>query len=73
MEILARHMMSLLVELRTWIETLQLCMQAAHNVGFPVDNLFTEEPFRALLAHLRAMVTEAIRQGATMALVAAQL
>ena len=48
-------------------------MQVTHNEGFPVDNLFAEEPFRALPAHLRAVVTEAIHQGAAVALVAAQL
>jgi hypothetical protein len=57
-------MMNLLVDLRTWVETLVLCVQAAINSGFPVrvvDNLFViEEPFRALLARLRAMVIEAI-------------
>ena len=67
-------MMNLLVELRTQIETLQLCVQAARNTRFPMDNLFTvEESFRALSACLRAMVTEAINQGATVALAAAQL
>ena len=65
------NMMNLLVELRTWIETLQLCMQAAHNVGFPVDNLFVEEPFRALSACLRVVVTEVIRQGAAVVLATA--
>jgi hypothetical protein len=38
-----------------------------------MDNLFTEEPFQALLAYLQAMVTEAVCQGATAALAAAQL
>jgi hypothetical protein len=38
-----------------------------------MDNLFTEEPFQALLAYLQAMVTEAVCQGATVALAAAQL
>ena len=46
-------MMNLLVQLRTRVKTLQLCMQATHNVGFPMENLFPiEEPFQALLAHL---------------------
>ena len=58
-------MMNLLVDLRTWVKTLVLCVQATINSGFPmrvVDNLFAvEEPFRALPAHLRDMVTEAIR------------
>ena len=42
-------MMNLLVDLRMWIETLVLCVQAIINSGFPmraVDNLFAvEEPF----------------------------
>ena len=42
-------MMNLLVDLRTWVDTLVLCVQAAINSGFPmraVDNLFTlEESF----------------------------
>jgi len=58
------NMMKIIVELRKWIETLQLCVQAACNTGFLMDNLFAEGPFRALPAYLRAMVTEAIRQGA---------
>ena len=67
-------MMNLLVQQRTQVETLQLCEQIARNAGFPMDNLFTvEESFRALSACLRAMVTEAINQGATVALAAAQL
>ena len=45
-------MMNLLVELRIGIETLQLCVQDTHNAGFPVDNMFTKEPFRALPACL---------------------
>ena len=62
---LGQNMMNLLVDLRTQVETLILCVQAAINSSFPmrvVDNLFTiEEPFRALPPHHRAMVTEAIR------------
>ena len=50
-----QNMMNLLVDLRTWVETLVLCVQASINMGFPVrvvDNLFTiEEPFRALPSH----------------------
>jgi hypothetical protein len=34
------NMMNLLVELRMQVETLQLCVQAACNAGFPMDNLF---------------------------------
>ena len=45
-------MMNLLVELRMQIKTLQLCVQAAHNAGFPIDNVFIEEPFQAMSAHL---------------------
>ena len=52
------------VELRTQVQTLQLCVQAAYDVAFPVetvDNPVTAaERLRALPAHLRAMVTEAI-------------
>ena len=48
-------------------------MQATCNVGFPVDNLFVEEPFRALSAYLRVVVTEVIRQGAAVVLATAQL
>ena len=59
-----QNMMNLLIDLRTWVDTLILCVQATINLGFPmraVDNLFiAEEPFRALSAPLRAMVTEAI-------------
>ena len=44
-----QNMMNLLVDLRTWVETLVLCVQAAIHSGFPVrvvDNLFAvEEPF----------------------------
>ena len=51
-----QNMMNLLIDLRTRVDTLVLCMQAAINSGFPmraVDDLFaTEEPFRALLARL---------------------
>ena len=46
-----QNMMNLLVDLRTRVDTLVLCVQAAINSGFPmlaVDKLFTvEEPFRA--------------------------
>jgi len=60
-----QNMMNLLVDLRTWVKTLVLCVQAAINSGFPmrvVDNLFAaEEPFRALPACLQSMVTEVIR------------
>ena len=49
-------MMNLLVDLRMWVDTLVMCVQAAINSDFPVqavDNLFTtEEPFQALSAHL---------------------
>jgi hypothetical protein len=34
------NMMNLLVGLRMRVETLQLCVQAACNAGFPMDNLF---------------------------------
>jgi hypothetical protein len=71
------NMMNQLVELRTRVETLQLCVQAACNASFPMgtmDNLFTiEEPFRALPARLRAVVTDVVRQGPAMALAAVQL
>jgi hypothetical protein len=54
-----------------------MSMLAAYNVAFPigkVDNLFTiEEHLRALLAQIRAVVTEAIRYGAATALAATQL
>ena len=44
-----QNMMNLLVDLRTRVDTLVLCVQAAINSGFPmqaVDNLFiVEEPF----------------------------
>ena len=50
-------------------------MLDAYNAAFlvgNVDNMFTaEEHLRALPAYLRAMVIEAIRQWATMALAAA--
>ena len=50
---------------------------AACNMAFPVgrvDNLLaTEKHLQALSARIRAMGTEAIRQGATTALAAAQL
>ena len=68
-------MMNLLVDLRTWVDTLVLCAQATINSCFlvrAVDNLFViEELFRALLARLQAMLTEAIHQGAAAALAAA--
>ena len=73
----AHNMMNLLVELRMWAQTLQLCTQAACDAAFPletVDNLVTvEERLRALPVRLRAMVTEGVCQGATTALAAAQL
>jgi hypothetical protein len=51
-------------------------MLAACNASFPVgevDNLFAaEEHLRPLPARLWAEVTEAVRQGAAMALAAAQ-
>ena len=73
----AHNMMNLLVELRTWVQTLQLCVQAACDAAFPVeiaDNpIAIEECLHALSAHLRAMVSEAIRQGTATVLVVAQL
>ena len=73
----AQHIMNLVVVLSTWVDTLQMSMLAVCNVAFPigkVDNLFTtEEHLRALLAHIWAVVSEAICQGATTALVTAQL
>jgi hypothetical protein len=73
----AQHMMNLTMILSQWVDTLQLSVLVACNAAFPieeVDNLFiVEEHLQALPARLRAMVTEAIFQGATMALVAAQL
>ena len=52
-------------------------MHAAYDAAVPmeiVDNPVTvEEHLRALPARLRAMVTEAVRQGATMVLADAQL
>ena len=52
-------------------------MLAACNTAFPlgkVDNLFTaKEHLLALSARIRAVVTKAIRQGAAIALAAAQL
>jgi hypothetical protein len=73
----AQHMMNLTMILSQWVDTLQLSVLVACNAAFPieeVDNLFiVEEHLQALPARLRAMVTEAICQGATMALVAAQL
>ena len=70
-------MMNLTVVLSAWVCTLQQFMLAACNAAFPVgkvDNLFTTEVhLRALPAQIRAMVTEAVRQGATMTLATAQL
>ena len=70
-------MMNLRVDLRTQVETLILCVQAAINLGFPVravDNLFaTKEVFQALSACLQAMVTKANCQGAAMVLAIALL
>ena len=46
-----QNMMNLFVDLRTRVDSLVLCVQAAINSGFPVramDNLFiAKEPFRA--------------------------
>ena len=68
-------MMNLLIDLRTWVDTLVMCLQAAINLGFlvrAVDNLFaTKELFQALSAYLQAMVTKAIHQGTTTVLAAA--
>ena len=51
-----QNMMNILVDLRTRVDTLVLCVQAAINSGFLVramDNLFTtKEHLRALLACL---------------------
>ena len=51
-----QNMMNLLIDLRTRVDTLILCVQAAINLSFPiraVDNLFTvEELFRAMSARL---------------------
>jgi hypothetical protein len=70
----AHNMMNLLMELRTWIQTMQLCAQATCDVAFPMeiaDNLVAaEERLRALPICLRAVVTEAIHQGAATALAA---
>ena len=70
-------MMNLTVVLSTRVSTLQQSMLAACNTAFPVgkvDNLFTiEEHLQAPLAHLRVVVTEAVRQGATTTLATAQL
>ena len=67
--------MNLLVELRMWAQTLQLCTQAACDAAFPletVDNLVTvEECLRALPVRLQAVVTKAVRQRAATALAAA--
>ena len=68
----AHNMMNLLMELRTWVQTLQLCAQAACDATFPVetvDNPVTvEERLQALPNHLRTVVIEAVRQGVAMAL-----
>ena len=52
------------MELRTWVQTLQLCAQAACDVAFPVETtdnpVITEELLRALLVCLQTMVTKAI-------------
>ena len=64
-----------LVELRTRVQTLQLCVQAACDVAFPVetaDNPVTiEERLLALPVRLRARVTEAIHHGAATVLATA--
>ena len=43
----AHNMMNLLMELRMWVQTLQLCTQAACDAAFPVetadDPVITEE------------------------------
>jgi hypothetical protein len=42
----AHNMMNLLMELRTWIQTMQLCAQATCDVAFPMeiaDNLVATE------------------------------
>ena len=73
----AHNMMNLLMELRMWVQTLQLCAQAAYDAAFPVETadnpVAAEERLRALPVHLRATVTEAIHQGATIALATAWL
>ena len=67
-------MMNLLMELRTWVQTLQLCTQATSDVAFPVETadnpVAVEERLRALLVCLRVVVTETICQGAATALAA---
>ena len=61
----AHNMMNLLMELRTWVQALQLCAQAAYDAVFPMEIAYNlvaiEERLQALLVHLQAMVTEAIR------------
>jgi hypothetical protein len=42
----AHNMMNLLMELRAWVQTVQLCTQAACDAAFPMettDNLVTVE------------------------------
>jgi hypothetical protein len=60
-------MMNLVVVLSTWVDTVQMSVLAACNTAFPVgsvDNLLAaEEHLQALLARIRAVVTEAICQG----------
>jgi hypothetical protein len=62
------------VELRTRVQTLQLCAKATYDAAFPMEianNLvIAEERLRALPACLQAVVTEAIRQGAATVLAA---
>jgi CTP:molybdopterin cytidylyltransferase MocA len=59
------------------VQTLQLCAQATSHAAFLMETannlVTTEEHLRALSARLRAVVTEAIRQGAATVLAAAQL
>jgi hypothetical protein len=71
-----RRMMALalVVELRTRVQALQLCAQAAYDAAFPVEiannPVIAEERLRALPARLQAMVTKAIRHGAATVLAA---
>ena len=71
------NIMNLFGELRTRVKTLEPCVQVDYNTSFPmgiVDNLFVvEEPFRALPARLRAVVTQVICLGIATAMAAAQL
>ena len=59
------------------VKNLLVYATAARDTAFPVqvvDNpIAVEERLRALLAHLRAMVSKAIRQGDATALATAQL